>query len=44
MDLYDLDLAKMVYKRYQLDIELYGYEQDYQDLLAYLQTKEMGNL
>lgn len=44
MDFYDLDLAKMVYQRYQQDIGLYGYEQDYQDLLVYLQTKEMGNL
>lgn len=39
-DYYDLKTAELVYQRYQKDVEAFGYEKAYQDLLAYLRAKE----
>lgn len=38
-DYYDEKTAKLVYRLYKKDIESFGYEEAYQDLLAYLKTK-----
>lgn len=39
-DYYTLELAKLVYRRYQKDIEVFGYEEEYIKLKAYLEEKE----
>lgn len=41
-DYYTIELAELVYKRYQNDIELFGYQEEYNNLLAYLKEKEKG--
>ncbi|MDO4547832.1 MAG: sulfotransferase family 2 domain-containing protein [Clostridia bacterium] len=40
MDYYDVKTAKRVYKRYKKDIEQYGYEDEYRELLACLEAKK----
>lgn len=40
MDCYDLDTARRVYKRYRTDIEIFGYQDAYDELIAYLEAKE----
>ncbi len=39
MDYYDLDTARRVYKRYRTDIEVFGYQDAYDKLIAYLEAK-----
>lgn len=39
-DYYTLELAEIVYHRYQKDIELFGYEEEYVKLKIYLREKE----
>jgi chondroitin 4-sulfotransferase 11 len=39
MDYYDLKTAQMVYRRYRQDIERFGYQKTYEQLVAYLQGK-----
>lgn len=39
-DYYTLELAELVYQRYQKDVELFGYEEDYKQLKVYLEEKE----
>lgn len=38
-DYYTTPLAKKIYKRYKKDVQTFGYEQAYSDLLAYLKEK-----
>jgi len=38
-DYYTLKTAKKVYKKYKKDIELFGYEEAYQDLIEYIKKK-----
>jgi hypothetical protein len=40
MDYYDLDTARRVYRRYRTDIEVFGYQDAYAELVAYLQARE----
>lgn len=40
MDYYDLHTAELVYKRYKKDFEVFGYEDEYHNLIAYLKAKE----
>lgn len=40
MDYYDLDTARRVYRRYKTDIEVFGYQDTYEKLVAYLKAKE----
>ena len=37
MDYYSINLAKKVYKKYKKDIETFGYEKEYHQLISYLQ-------
>ena len=39
MDYYDMDTAQRVYERYKTDIELFGYQKAYDDLIAYISAK-----
>lgn len=39
-DYYTVELVEMVYRRYQKDIEVFGYEEEYIKLKAYLEEKE----
>ncbi len=39
-DYYTTDLVKKVYRKYRKDVEYFGYEQDYKDLLEYCENKE----
>ncbi len=39
-DYYTTKLAKMVYKKYKKDVQYFGYEQEYHDLLEYCAKKE----
>ncbi len=39
-DYYTTKLAKMVYKKYKKDVQYFGYEKEYQDLLEYCKQKE----
>lgn len=39
-DYYDVKTAKLVYKLYQKDIQTFGYEEDYHQLMTYLLEKE----
>lgn len=41
-DYYTKELAHLVYKRYQKDIETFGYEDEYTQLLHYLDEKEIN--
>ncbi len=40
-DYYTTDLAKKVYRKYKKDVQYFGYEQEYRDLLSYCRQKEM---
>lgn len=40
MDYYDLPTAEKVYRRYRQDIERFGYQGAYDELVAYLKAKE----
>ena len=42
MDEYDLKTARLVMKRYQKDIEVYGYQDAADALIAYLTEKDSG--
>lgn len=42
MDAYDLRTAQMVYRRYKDDIEAFGYQQESDELMAYLNEKEQS--
>lgn len=42
-DYYDIKTAKLVYKIYKKDFETFGYEDEYQKLLEYLESKK-GNM
>lgn len=37
---YDLETAKLVYKRYIKDFKIFGYEKEYQKLLKYIKSKK----
>lgn len=39
MDYYDLKTAQKVYERYKTDIRVFGYQQAYDDLVAYIKSK-----
>lgn len=39
-DYYDVKTAKLVYKIYKKDFETFGYEDEYQKLLKYLENKK----
>ncbi len=39
-DYYTTDLAKKVYKKYKKDVQYFGYEDEYRDLLNYCKEKE----
>lgn len=39
MDYYDLDTARRVYERYKTDIQVFGYQQTYDELVAYIKSK-----
>lgn len=39
MDYYDLETARLVYERYKKDIEMFGYQQAYDDLIAHISQK-----
>lgn len=39
MDYYTLETAKLVYNHYKKDIEIFGYQEEYQTLISYLQEK-----
>ena len=40
MDYYDLKTAQLVYRRYQKDIEKFGYQQSYDELIRYITEKK----
>lgn len=42
-DYYTLELAQMVYQRYQKDVEVFGYQDAYRDLVTYLEEKEKSS-
>jgi chondroitin 4-sulfotransferase 11 len=42
MDYYDLPTAKMVYRRYKKDIERFGYQDTYAQLISHLEAKQKG--
>ena len=42
MDYYDMETAQKVYKRYQRDIELFGYQDVYNSLIDYLKSKNIA--
>lgn len=39
MDYYDLETARLVYERYRTDIEVFGYQQVYDDLVARIKAR-----
>lgn len=42
-DYYTLELAQLVYQRYQKDVEVFGYQDAYRDLVTYLEEKEKSS-
>lgn len=40
MDYYDLDTARRVYKRYETDIRVFGYQKEYDKLVSYLKDHQ----
>lgn len=40
MDYYDLEIAELVNKKYRKDIEFFGYQHVYEELVCYLKEKE----
>ena len=41
MDYYDLPTARRVYQRYKKDVERFGYQSSYEELIEYLRSKEV---
>ena len=39
MEYYDLDLVEKVYKKYEKDIKVFGYEKEYKKLLDFVTNK-----